>query len=130
MVIEHHFPAGRYYIGDLCYVLPWERTLAITKMLDGEFYLDGNKFVIYSTAYGDGSYPAVDDLGYLVDYCPVDSGTIGMITTAHMNEFDCIHGMVVDMDEDFTTSPEFGKYGILKFGHILVHTGFEDEEDE
>ncbi len=126
MVTEHHFPAGRYYIGDLCYVLPWERTLAITKHCSGEFYLDGDKFVIYNTAYGDGSYPAVDD-GYVVDYCPVDSGTIGMITTDRMNEFDCIHGMVVDMDEDFTTSPEFGKYGILKFGHILVHTGFEYE---
>ncbi len=123
--ILHHFPAGRYYIGDLCYVLDWDEVGEVTKWRDGEFHLkDGTKFVTYGTAYGDGSYPAVD--GYtneVVDYCPVDSGTIGLVSTDGMNEFDAgRNGIVVDMKEDFCTSPEFVKYGTLRFGHIFVHT--------
>ena len=63
--------AGKYYVGDLCYVMSdaeWEQFCKITiqgnKVIDGEFEMpDGRKFATYSTAYGDGVY--YDQYGHL-----------------------------------------------------------------
>ena len=54
-------PAGKYYIGDLCYVMhpEWDEFCRITisgnECLQGEFNLaDGRRFATFTTAYGDG----------------------------------------------------------------------------
>jgi len=55
-------PAGKYYVGDLCYVMDsdeWSQVCSLIiqgeKLLDGEFELpDGRRFAIYSTHWGDG----------------------------------------------------------------------------
>ena len=57
-------PAGRYYVGDLCYVMHdvWDEVCDLVFPYDGrgvygKFKLkDGREFAVYSTAYGDGTY--------------------------------------------------------------------------
>ena len=80
-------PAGKYYVGDLCYVMDndeWRQVCARTiqgeKIADGEFELpDGRRFAIYSTAYGDGGY--YDQYGHTYS---VDAGSIGCILMSDM----------------------------------------------
>nr|DAR59231.1 MAG TPA: hypothetical protein [Caudoviricetes sp.] len=68
-----------FYIGDICYVLNddiydgiWGK---IGQYQDGEYATDGgNKFVVASTAYGDGCYG--DDYGNVYG---VDAGVLGLV---------------------------------------------------
>jgi hypothetical protein len=88
-------PAGSYYIGDLCYVIPdaWSEVGKLIfddwksqRAKSGIFTLeDGRKFAIFSTAYGDGEY--YDNFGS--SYC-VDSGSIGCILTKDIPNWDQI----------------------------------------
>ena len=68
-----------YYVGDLCYVLhdAWMEVCGLTPFdnSEHEFELeDGRKFILFSTAYGDGTYFDREGKSY-----GVDSGTIGAI---------------------------------------------------
>jgi len=74
---------GRYYVGDLCYVMhpQWKQVCDLmfatsgNSVLDGEFNLaNGVRFAVQSTAYGDGVY--YDEQGRQY---PVDAGLIGCI---------------------------------------------------
>ena len=57
-------PAGKYYIGDLCYVMTneeWDEFCKLTisghECVDGEFtFADGRRFATYGTKWGDGEY--------------------------------------------------------------------------
>ena len=56
-------PAGRYYVGDLCYVMhpQWDefcqKTISGHNVLNGEFTLsNGVRFGTLRTQYGDGCY--------------------------------------------------------------------------
>ena len=74
-------PAGKYYIGDLCYVMSdaeWEEFCSITidghNVIDGEFQLkDGRRFATYGTAFGDGVYSDLkvveipDDINWYIE---------------------------------------------------------------
>jgi hypothetical protein len=116
-------PAGRYFIGDLCYVLPaeWDEVCAIVlkedDILDGEFNLnDGRRFASYTTMYGDGWY------GKIV----VDSGGIGCIRIDDIRsditeQQLCEKGMIVDFPSSFQTSGS-PVDGIIKFGDITIDT--------
>lgn len=75
--------SGRYYVGDLCYVMhpQWKQVCDLmfatdgNSVLDGEFNLaNGVRFAIQSTAYGDGVYYDGEGREY-----PVDAGLIGCI---------------------------------------------------
>lgn len=120
-------PAGRYYIGDLCYVMhnEWEEVCELTingdSWIDGEFTLkDGRKFAIYSTKYGDGYYEGIG----------VDSGTIGCIlvsdidTKCSENRIDL--GRQVDFPRIFETASHDGE---IFFGEVHIDTGDSDECD-
>lgn len=127
-------PAGRYYIGDLCYVMhdEWDEFCSITiqdrECLNGEFALtDGRRFATYGTAYGDGVYPCSNgsSLG-------VDAGLIGCICVDDISENDrnsIYLGTVVDFAKPFDTSES---NGVIRFGHITVDTGdsvtYDNEE--
>lgn len=132
-------PAGRYYIGDLCYVMTddeWKEfcniTLKDNRVLDGEFQLpDGRRFATYSTAHGDGTY--YDQYGHSYS---VDAGLIGCILESDIkaekyeNLLDL--GAIVDMNTPFVTSG--GRYdsgdweGVIQFGTFMIETDpvFED----
>ena len=74
---------GRYYVGDLCYVMhpQWNEVCNLMfatdggGVLNGEFNLaNGVRFSVQSTAYGDGTYFDEEGRKY-----PVDAGVIGCI---------------------------------------------------
>ena len=124
--------AGKYYVGDLCYVMNdvWDEVvdLIFTKdgrPLNGEFNLkDGRRFAIYTTAYGDGTYYDGEGGRYFVD-----AGVIGCIamdnidTSNERNDVD--GGNVIVFKEDFNTSSDGEN---ITFGNVTILTGDHDEE--
>jgi len=133
-------PAGKYYVGDLCYVLDddeWDEVCSLiiqgNKVIDGEFVLkDGREFAIYSTAYGDGEYNDYYENSY-----SVDSGSIGCIKIEDIkNVKDKIDiellGAIVEFETNFVTGGGRGTKdwnGIIQFGRIAIETDSEYNED-
>ena len=133
-------PAGKYYIGDLCYVMTneeWEEFCSITitkegKCLDGEFQLkDGRRFATYGTKYGDGVY--YDYYGHSYS---VDDGLIGCIRVEDIkaNKYDNLLdlGAIQEFDADFVTGGGRGKPGwdgLIQFGHVVIETDPIEEEE-
>ncbi len=121
---------GKYYIGDLCYVMhdAWGEFCDITieghRCLDGEFQLkDGRKFATYGTFYGDGCYEA-RGRGEVLGECGVDAGLIGCIRLddikeSHGNNID--DGVIVEFDAPFETGEE---NGVIYFGHVAINTKY------
>jgi hypothetical protein len=119
-------PAGKYYIGDLCYVMTdeeWKEFCAITiqgnKCVDGEFeFGDGRRFATYGTAWGDGEY--YDQYGHTYS---VDAGLIGCVLTSDIraHKYDNLLdlGAVLEFAETFETGSHKGQ---LVFGHVLIDT--------
>ena len=129
--------AGDYYIGDLCYVLhnEWQDVCNLLfegrddhGVNEGTFNLpDGRAFALFSTAYGDGTYPDNDYNMY-----PVDAGSIGCIhidgIDASNPENDISLGRVHSFDNDFEVSSD-GR--VLTFGHVSIDTDpYADDYDE
>jgi hypothetical protein len=126
-------PAGRYYIGDLCYVMhsEWDEVCALffppgapARGVEGEFVLrDGRRFASFGTAYGDGEY--YNNLG---DSHCVDSGSIGCIRVQDIrddtyNNLDSL-GTFVEFDQPFEVE-KVGR-GLLRFGHVEIDTAEEE----
>ena len=126
--------AGRYYVGDLCYVMhpEWKEFCELTfsghEFLDGEFQLkDGRRFASYGTAYGDGTYHS----NYGTTH-PVDAGLIGCIRVSDISEHYTEEqlkkfGAVVDFTHDFKTSEEDGT---IRFDDLLIYTNVDDPYEE
>ena len=124
--------AGKYYVGDLCYVLGdrWDEVCDLIivdhKCLDGEFELkDGTRFAIYGTAHGDGVYRDQQGNGY-----PVDSGSIGCVLVDDITEgeLDKMGGNTFDFEEHFETGEDDG---VIYIGDIEIDTqGHEEDDDE
>lgn len=123
--------AGTYYVGDLCYVLDevWDEVCDLMfagKTTEyGEFELaDGRKFAILGTAYGDGTY----DSNVGTEHA-VDSGTIGCILVEDINKVDESLGAKIEFPSDFEVFDDAGK---LNFGHVVIDTDpeYEDEEED
>ena len=133
-------PAGKYYIGDLCYVMADDEWLDIcditiqgTRVLEGEFQLkDGRRFAMYSTAYGDGTYH--DHYGFSYS---VDSGSIGCILLddiKYVDNFDQFLdvGAILEFDEDFVTVGGRGESdweGTIRLGHVAIETALVEDEE-
>lgn len=130
-------PAGRYYVGDLCYVMhpQWDEFCKITisgnQCLDGEFNLaNGVRFASYSTAYGDGCYNDREGRDY-----SVDAGLIGCIRVEDINDPDAgiDGGQIIEFAEPFETSG--GRHsenwdGVIRFGNVEIATEAEDWDEE
>lgn len=133
--------AGKYYVGDLCYVLDddeWDQVCARTiqgkSFADGEFELDdGRKFAIYGTSWGDGGYQ-----DYYGNEYSVDSGSIGCIKLEDIKDLkDKIDiellGAIVEFETDFVTGGGRGTKGwngIIQFGRIAIETDPVYDGDE
>ena len=131
-------PAGKYYIGDLCYVMSddWDEVCELTikdsKVINGEFEMkDGRRFAMYSTKYGDGLYRSNMGTKHAVD-----SGTIGCILVDDIIdipkfEIDDKLGTVVTIDRSFSTGE---RDGLIVFGDVIINTEsdewYEDLEEE
>ena len=136
-------PAGKYYVGDLCYVMhdEWDEACSLFFQgrkdhgcNEGEFNLrDGRRFVSYSTKWGDGSYK--DQLGQVYG---VDAGLIGCIKLDDIDltcESNFIRGgQIVEFDAPFHCSGGRTREwdGIIRIGHIVIKTDGDtwDEEEE
>jgi hypothetical protein len=127
-------PAGRYYVGDLCYVMSdadWSDICELTfrdgKSIDGEFTLaDGRKIATYRTKWGDGEY--YSNIGTV--HC-VDSGSIGCILESDINiELDDSNlsyvGVMMDFEKPFVTSSH---EGIIQIGFLEIDTDPVFDED-
>lgn len=129
--------AGRYFVGDLCYVMhpEWNEVCDLFFQgrddhgcNEGEFTLkDGRRFAAYNTLYGDGLYGSNRGTSH-----PVDAGLIGCIrvedisedvTEAHLLGYGAI--MVFHEDFDTGTSPD----GTIHFDTMEVYTGDTEDED-
>jgi len=130
--------AGKYYIGDLCYVMhpEWDEFCSLTisghNVLDGEFNLkDGRRFATFTTKWGDGTYKDEQGRKY-----GVDAGLIGCIA---LNDIDLnadgnfiTGGQIVQFDNDFTVSGGESYEsrrdwdGVIRIGHIVIKT--DDDE--
>lgn len=127
---------GKYYIGDLCYVMhgEWDEFCSLTidghNCKDGEFQLkDGRKFATYGTAFGDGCYNAREH-GVDIGECGVDAGLIGCILLSDIKDIrenNIDGGVIVDFPAPFETSEEGG---VIYIGHIAINTNWDDEDDE
>jgi hypothetical protein len=125
------FSPGKYYIGDLCYVMhdKWdafcEATIDGNSCLDGEFVVDGVKVASYGTMYGDGQYYDEDGNAY-----GVDAGLIGCIRLEDIAESEMHNvelGHVHEFRESFRTG--MSKDGRIWFGDISIATGDADDEE-
>jgi hypothetical protein len=127
-------PAGRYYVGDLCYVMHdvWDEVCDLMfpnryngPGVYGKFKLkDGREFAVHSTAYGDGCY--YDGMGR--EYS-VDAGVIGCILESDIRDPEAwaSGGQVLDFIAEFDTWED---RGVIHFGVIAIDTaGDGDEED-
>lgn len=128
-------PAGRYYIGDLCYVMhpEWKEVCRLffpanapPRGVEGEFTLkDGRRFASFATAWGDGEYRSSINTLH-----SVDSGSIGCIRVKDINDVTYSAekleelGAIVEFAEPFEVDAD---QGLLKFGHVLIETAAEEE---
>ena len=125
-------PAGKYYVGDLCYVMSddeWKEFCSLTikgnECLDGEFTLsDGRRFATYGTMYGDGGYHSNIGTSH-----SVDAGLIGCIRVEDIraNKYEDIEslGAIVEFENDFVTSEH---EGTIQFGHVEIYTGYDEHD--
>lgn len=133
MHTETTMQAGKYYVGDLCYVFSneeWEEVCDLIiegqEVLQGKFTMkDGTEFTIFSTAYGDGCY--TDDMGGAY---AVDSGSIGCVLVDRFKTVNenlaCVH----EFQREFQCRNDDG---VLQFGDVSIDTkggddyGYEEE---
>jgi len=115
--------SGKYWIGDLCYVMNdhWDEVCQLTirghDVKDGEFILsNGVRFACYSTYYGDGEYS--DNNGNLYG---VDAGLIGCIRLEDIHDVDSDidSGHVFTFETEFKTKED---NDLINFGHINIET--------
>ena len=125
------FPAGEYYVGDLCYVMhpEWSELCSIMfaedDMVEGELTVQNKRIFLASTAYGDGTYADNTGRSY-----PVDAGSLGIIAVVDIAESELPNlngGHVIEFAEDFIVTAQHGRFN---FGDILIETGYDEEYDE
>lgn len=114
--------AGKYWIGDLCYILgndkDWNQICAFmgngNHPREGVFTLNGVEGAIFGTAYGDGVYYDQEKNEY-----GVDSGTLGIFPAGVSSSPFESGGHVFEFPEDFTVACVDGE---MQFGHVRIKT--------
>jgi hypothetical protein len=123
-------PPGRYWVGDLCYVLQDEWGESCGKP-DGVHALpDGRRVAMFSTIHGDGTY--FDEQGR--EYA-VDSGSLGCILAADIGRKDAYVnlGAFVTVTEPFVprrlypdgSSPR-SDGGVLELSGVRIYLDTDD----
>ena len=126
-------PAGRYWVGDLCYVLhdAWD---GAWRCGDGVHALaDGRRIAMFATTHGDGTY--YDDDGNCYG---VDSGTLGCILADDIRDTSASDelGEWVTATEPFTPARTYpdglsprSDGGVLHMAGVRIHLD-RDADDE
>jgi hypothetical protein len=140
--VNKTYPAGKYYIGDICYALSstvyelqWgEKHKYATGTFEATYKGVSDTFSVNSTCWGDGLY--VDDVNDL-EFC-VDSGTIGIVPinlcnqkNIKDNKIECGHII------ESTTPVEFhSQDGLFVIGYngdrnvIIIDTACDDDDED
>ncbi len=118
-------PAGKYYIGDPCYVISredWDSILEATNFFEGDglFTFRGHKLAVYSTAWGDGLYPGYCHVDSSLHSFGVDSGLLGAVPEELVSEEA---KSKVDAAEMWIAVEEIGSLVCWKEGRGLIHLG-------
>ena len=125
------FEAGKYYVGDLCYVLgdtngyDWVELLEQTDYLQSEsgvFKCHGVTFFCSATAFGDGCYPDNEGRTY-----GVDAGIIGCFPMSGLGESPEVYGgHIVEFTSAF---PCFtcDDDGVIEIGRLSIQTNPQEE---
>lgn len=127
--------AGKYYVGDLCYVLgdsAWQELVSLMFPEDREKYdysqsegvfklSDGRIVAVYGTAHGDGTYTVCsEESGRAVGAVGVDSGTVGcVLVDSNLKESGFCLGKVWEFDSPFYVE---SNGSTLVFGELFVET--------
>jgi len=130
---EQKLKAGKYYIGDPCYLFgeSWSEVCDILFSDVSPQLFKCDTMLMGGTAYGDGAY-----LGSNGNLHWVDSGTIGIlpISLINIDNKETIEGIeksegmhIVEFEKDFDASIE---NGVFVFGDIVIDTQMEYEDDE
>lgn len=130
--------AGKYYIGDLSYVLrgmDWfklSNAVYPTEISKGCFGIHqfNNKIVaIFSTVVKYGSIAGYDTLNDKSIRFAIDTGSIGIIKLSDVTYSKNLnYGLVADYSERFLVKKNDN--GIIDFGHIKVNSGNEKALEE
>jgi hypothetical protein len=132
-LITTELPAGKYYIGDLCYVMHGEWSELCDVICDNNFndqtasieLNDGRQIVLSHTKYGDGTYP--DNYGNTYG---VDSGTIGAIRVEDIVDHADNN---IKLGNLHTITKPFTIYyddGLIVFDNICIQTNDDDTMGE
>lgn len=126
-------PAGRYWVGDLCYVLDdvWDE---VWRLCDGVHTLaDGRRVAIFSTVHGDGIYDDDDGNEYAVD-----SGSLGCILADDIRDTSASDdlGAFVTTADPFTPrrtypagSSPWSDGGVLHMAGVQIQLDHEADDD-
>lgn len=131
--------AGKYWIGDPCYIFPhtgpmkdkWDEILQKSDYFS-KYYgeLDNGKIKVWAapTAFGDGSYFSNTGKEF-----PVDAGMIGIVpyeTVEYFNRNDndlSLLGLFIEFEEPFIVGL---RGGCFTFGNIEIDTAEDDEGND
>ena len=129
-------PAGKYYIGDPCYVIDDDKWSDFCDILfkgnggsrnDEVTDFEGHPMFASGTAYGDGSYEGSDGVVY-----GVDAGLIGIVPVALIKKRGISEarrlGSIVTFKKPFEAYKDDAH--TFHFGDIDIPTGDVEEDDE
>jgi hypothetical protein len=128
--VEVVVPQGSYVIGDPCYAVPDKDWLPLLETCDYfrnpiGYVKDGIQsfpVLAFGTKWGDGCYAGSDGKEY-----PVDAGLLGLVPVELVEDLSEHQGNIVTFSKD-TLCIDDGS-GKLKFGHIIIDTDPEEEEE-
>jgi hypothetical protein len=132
---------ARFYVGDLCYVMKdaWDEVCNLTVFDNTKFEYelsDGRKYILFGTAYGDGTYNDRDGYPY-----SVDSGTIGAIKVDDIIDTEGLertiqHGLgkIHEFPEEISEMDCYYQDGVIGIYNVEIDTAgdydLDDEEDD
>jgi hypothetical protein len=129
--VEVIVPIGQYVLGDPCYAVPyedWDDLLASCNYYQNPIGYVARGFthkipvLAFSTKWGDGCYAGSDGKEY-----PVDAGLIGLVPIELVEDLTEHQDNIVTFNKE-TVCSDNGD-GKLRFGHIVIDTDPEDEDE-
>ena len=130
--VEATFGPGRYYFGDICYVMKdsiYHGVWGKAGWKDGVHDTPEGTFAVAGTAWGDGLYKGSDGREY-----GVDAGVLGIVPESLWKVDDLeadSEGKVIDVQTELTFIAIDGVFSVTADGSsFAVDTSEEDEEEE